>query len=79
MPEVRELAWLQPAAGVPPDARDCGTRCCFSDLVDRDIAAALGEHLLATRDEHCGYFRRRRRGQADRHHRRVGPRLSNAP
>src|SRR5262245_23648654 len=31
-----------------------------------DVAAALGEHVLATLDEHCGYFRRRARGQADR-------------
>ena len=31
-----------------------------------DVAAALGEHVLATLDEHCGYFRRRGRGQADR-------------
>lgn len=31
-----------------------------------DVAAALGEHVLATLDEHCDYFRRRGRGQADR-------------
>ena len=31
-----------------------------------DIAAALGEHALATLDEDCGYFRRRGRRQADR-------------
>src|ERR1019366_7074037 len=31
-----------------------------------DVPAAFGEHVLATLDEHCGYFRRRGRGQADR-------------
>src|SRR5512142_1449118 len=29
-----------------------------------DVAAALGEHVLATLDEHCGCFRRPGRGQA---------------
>jgi hypothetical protein len=43
----------------------CGYAVLATSLIG-DVAAALGEHVLATLDEHCGYFRRRARGQADR-------------